>query len=166
MRRLCFALLIATPAAAEVTSSAETGFATRHSAIVKASPAQVYAALLQPQKWWNPQHSWSGDAANLSLDPRPGGCFCEKLPGGGVEHGRVIFARPGQLLRLSAALGPLQGEGVSATLSWTLTAVPEGTRITQDYVVGGYIRGGGAKWAAPVDGVVGGQFARLVAFVG
>lgn len=166
MRRLCFALLIATPAAAEVTSSSESGFATRHSVTIKASPAQVYAALLQPQKWWNSQHSWSGDAANLSLDVRPGGCFCEKLPGGGVEHGRVIFARPEQMLRLSAALGPLQGEAVSATLSWTLAAVPEGTRVTQDYVVGGYIRGGAARLASPVDSVVGEQLERLAAFVG
>ena len=52
------------------------------------------------------------DAKNLSIDARPGGCFCEKLPnGGGVEHARVVYVAPREVLRLSGALGPLQGVG-------------------------------------------------------
>jgi hypothetical protein len=40
--------------------------------------------------------------------------------GGSVEHLQVVYAAPGQGLRLRGALGPLQTEGVDGTLSWAL----------------------------------------------
>jgi len=136
--------------------------------MVAAPPARIWAALVAPSRWWNGQHSYSGDARNLTLEPRAGGCFCERVPKtkATVEHGRVIFAQPGALLRLSAALGPLQAEAVTGTLTWTLKAVEGGTQLTQTYVVGGYVRGGAERLAAPVDAVMTEQFGRLVAFAG
>src|ERR1044072_9518323 len=55
---------------------------------INASAAKVYdASTGQVGSWWNPEHTYSHDAKNLSIDARPGGCFCEKLTnGGGVEH--------------------------------------------------------------------------------
>jgi hypothetical protein len=52
---------------------------------------------------------------------------------------QVVYAAPGEGLRLRGALGPLQTEGVDGTLSWTLKPVEGGTSLTWSYVVGGYI---------------------------
>ena len=41
----------------------------------------------------------------MTLTLKPGGCFCEALPGGGVQHGVVIMAWPAQgLVRLAKRL--------------------------------------------------------------
>ncbi|HEX2493499.1 MAG TPA: hypothetical protein VHK24_06950, partial [Steroidobacter sp.] len=37
------------------------------------------AALADIAKWWDPEHTYSGDARNLTLDTQVRGCFCEKL---------------------------------------------------------------------------------------
>ena len=159
--------LIAAPAAAEVKSAGDQGFEVSSSAIVRATPAQVYAALGKPGQWWSSAHSWSGDVRNMTLSLTPGGCFCERLPAkkGAVEHGHVIFAAPGQMLRLRAALGPLQAEGISGTLTWTMKPVDGGAEIVQTYVVGGYIRAGMRTIAPPVDAVLAEQLGRLKAYL-
>lgn len=160
-------MLAAAPAHAEVQAVGDAGFAISHVVTIAAPPDAVYAALKMPAKWWNGAHSWSGDAANLWMDAQAGGCFCETLPGatrGSVEHGRIIYAQPGKLLRLTGALGPLQGEAVSATLSWELKPVDGGTQISQSYVVGGYARMGMAAIAPAVDQVLGEQLDRLKTF--
>jgi uncharacterized protein YndB with AHSA1/START domain len=151
----------AAPAPAEVKSSSATGFEVEAKALVAATPAQTYAMLGRIGEWWERSHTYSGDAANLRLQLRPGGCFCERLKGGGVEHMRVVYAEPGKRLRLQGGLGPLQGEAVAGTLTWTLKAVPGGTEVTQSYVVGGFVRGGADKLAAPVDMVLGQQLQGL-----
>ena len=80
-------LLCGMPAlsAPEVTPN---GFLVKLEANINASSAKVYDAMVgQVGSWWNPEHTYSHDAKNLSIDPRPEGCFCEKLPnGGGIEH--------------------------------------------------------------------------------
>ena len=63
------ALCFAAPAHAEVFQKAENGFVIRLSADVKASAEDAWAALVKPSEWWSKQHTWSGDAANLSVDP-------------------------------------------------------------------------------------------------
>lgn len=156
---------LSSPALAEVKSATEAGFEVSAIVTVAASPGQAYAALIAPAKWWSAAHSYSGDAANLSIEPRAGGCFCEKLKNGGaVEHLRVVYVEPGRMLRLQGGLGPLQGEAAVGTLTWTIAAAPAGgATITQSYVVAGYIRGGTAKLAAPVDAVLAEQLSRLKA---
>ena len=167
--RVALALLAvcaAGAASAEVVSAGEDGFTVRNTVEIAAPPARVYAALGEPGRWWQPDHTWSGDAANLSLDLRAGGCFCEKLPdGGGVEHLRVVMARPGQLLRLSGALGPLQGEGVSGALTFELKPKGVGTELVQTYVVRGFSTADAARWSAPVGGVLKTQLERLDRYV-
>ena len=162
---VCAGAVLATSAMAEVRTAADSGFETVNSAVVAASPDKVYAMLGQPGRWWNKDHTYSGDARNLSQDMKAGGCFCEVIPAdnGTVEHGRVVFAQPGQTLRLSAALGPLQQEAVSGTLTWSLKPVAGGTEVTQTYVVGGYVRGGAAKLAPIVDRVMSEQLRGLQA---
>jgi uncharacterized protein YndB with AHSA1/START domain len=168
MRRLLplLAVLAAPPAAGEVTGQSPSGFATAGTVTIAARPERVWATLVQPGRWWNAEHSWSGNAANLSLDPRAGGCFCEALPNGGsVEHMRVIYADPGRQLRLSGALGPLQGEGLAATLTVTLESSGGETKLAWSYKVGGYTDLSRVQIAAAVDGVVSEQFGRLARLV-
>jgi uncharacterized protein YndB with AHSA1/START domain len=157
---------LAAPASAAVVADNAAGFAIEHQAVVAAPPDRVYAALGTPAAWWSSQHSWSGSASNLSLDLRPGGCFCERLPGGGgVEHARVVMAWPGKLLRLSGALGPLQADALTGALSWELKPAAGGTSVKLTYVVAGFMRAGRTSLPAAVDGVLGEQLGGLKTFV-
>ena len=152
----------AAPAAAEVKSSTPAGFEVEAKATVPVSPAEAYLALARVGDWWNSEHTYSGKAANMRLEPRAGGCFCESVPDGNgtIEHMRVVYAQPGQTLRLQGGLGPLQAEAALGTLTWALKAVPGGTEVTQSYVVGGYVRAGAEKMAPLVDMVLAQQMAR------
>ena len=171
----------AQPAAAEVVAQSEAGFIVRETAEVTADPAQTWQALIAPQKWWSKAHTFSGDSANLYLDAQGGGCFCEKLPlqngapgarGGSVAHMRVVYADPGKALRMVGALGPLQSEALTGTM--TITLKPDGvgkpggagTRIVMEYVVGGYMRYKVDEIAPAVDKVLAGQLAGLAASLG
>lgn len=161
-------LATASPAVADVKPATPIGFEAEAKAVVKASPAKTYAALTRIGEWWDSEHTYSGDASNMTLVAKAGGCFCETIPDGGgtIEHGRVIYARPSQTLRLQGSLGPLQSEAATGTLTWQLKPVDGGTEITQSYVVGGYIRGSAAKLAPIIDQVMGQQLARLAEYLG
>lgn len=146
--------LAATPAAAAVVEASATGFQVKNSVEIKAPAKQVYKALIQPSRWWSKDHSYSGDARNLSINPRAGGCWCEVWPGGQVEHMRVVFVMPEKQIRFAGALGPLQTTGASGHMDWTLAEKDGVTTLTWIYNVGGYNKGGLNAWAAPVDGVL------------
>jgi uncharacterized protein YndB with AHSA1/START domain len=157
-----FAFAFAGGAHGAVVDAQPGGFEVSQSAIIEAAPGQVWAALGHIGAWWDSRHTFSGDAANLSVDLRPGGCFCERLAGGGgVRHMTVVYLQAPSQLRLSGALGPLQAMGVAGALTWTLKAEGGHTVVSQTYDVGGYARGGLAAIAAPVDEVLSGQLARL-----
>jgi hypothetical protein len=79
---------------------------------------------------------------------------------------RVVFAQPGRMGRLQGGLGPLQAEAASGILTFAIKTVPGGTEITQSYIVGGYVRGGADKLAAPVDKVLAQQLDGLVRHLG
>jgi hypothetical protein len=154
--------LLAAPAGAAVKSAAPGGFEVENRVAVAAPPAAVYAEIGRIGDWWDSAHTYSGDAHNMTLDLRAGGCFCERLPaGGGVEHMRVVYAAPASALRLVGGLGPLQGEGVSGVLTFSLKPATGGTEVRLDYIVGGYLRGGGETMAPAVDQVLGAQLERL-----
>jgi len=162
---LALMMLSGTPvrSAPQVTPN---GFLVKFEVSVNAPAAKVYDALVgQIGSWWDSEHTYSGDAKNLSIDARPGGCFCEKLPnGGGIEHARVIYVAPREVLRLSGALGPLQASGVVGTLTWKLTGDGDHTRIQLSYSAGGFIDGGFEKIAPAVESVIRGQLDRLKQF--
>jgi uncharacterized protein YndB with AHSA1/START domain len=153
----------AMPAAAEVKSISPTHFEVERKITTKASPEAAYQMLGQVSSWWNPDHSYSGNASNLRLELKAGGCLCETIPqgDGSVEHLRIVFARPGLLLRAQGGLGPLQGEAVSGTLTWSFKPVAGGTEVTQTYLVSGHIRGGTATMAPAVDAMLAEQLSRL-----
>ena len=164
------------PAAAhaDVMSESDAGFVSRVTVDVRANAADAWPVMTTPSGWWMDRHTFSGTAANLTLVPSAGGCFCEKLPPaddksgqarllrpGSVEHMRVVYSQPGEALRMVGGLGPLQSEAVSAALTMTLKPIAGGTRITWVYVVGGYTRYKPAEISKMVDAVMAAQIARL-----
>lgn len=157
------ALIAAAPATAGVRSATENRFEVSNSVRIAAAPEAVWRALITPGRWWSSDHTWSGDARNMSLAAEAGGCFCERLPdvGGSVEHGHVVLARPGRELRLMGNLGPLQAQAVTGNLLFVLTARDGGTDVAMTYIVAGAIEGGGAKLAPLVDGVLAAQLTGL-----
>src|ERR1700751_4465178 len=159
-------VLAAGPAAAEVKSAVPNGFEVTSAATIAAPADRVYSALGEVGRWWDSSHTFSRDAANLSIELRAGGCFCERLKdGGSVQHLQVVYAAPGQGLRLRGALGPLQMEGVDGTLAWDLKPSEAGTSVTQSYLGGGHNRSGMDSWAPRVDKVLHEQLERLQRFV-
>lgn len=154
-------LLAGASANAEVVERTDSGFRTRHAVQVAAPPERVYQALGEIGRWWDSEHTYSGKAENLSLELKPGGCFCEKMSGGGVQHGVVVMALPNQVLRLDAPLGPLQEEGVAAALTFTIKPAKDGTEVVQTLHVGGGRPSLASSLAAPVDQVLGAGLARL-----
>lgn len=165
------ALMQAVPAVAEVTRATEVGFVSRNEVVVSASPKDVWLALISPATWWQSEHTWSGDAKNLTLMPQAGGCFCETIPEvdepgrftlqGSVEHMRVVQAYPESALRMIGSLGPLQSEPVTGVLTIVISKVPKGTRIVFEYNVGGSMRYEIPVISKAVDGVMAAQLAAL-----
>jgi hypothetical protein len=152
--------LFAEPAAAEVVERHADGFTLRMSAPVSVGWGQAFAAVGDVGRWWNPDHTYSGDAASLSLPLETGACFCERLgDGSDFEHGRVVAIDPRREVRLEAPLGPLNGRARSAALTfgWSNTIDGEAQVLTLTYVVEG--EGLGAL-AEPVDQVLTDQFTR------
>ena len=166
-KTLCVALgiacaIAALPGGAAVTSVGGSGFAVRHEAAIAAPPAKVYDALVNVAAWWSSAHTYSKSAANMSIDARAGGCFCERLSdGGSIEHMRVLYAAPGQALRLSGALGPLAAHGLAGSMTWRLAPAADGTTLVLTYSIGGFMEGGFDKMAPAVDHMLGEQFQRL-----
>jgi uncharacterized protein YndB with AHSA1/START domain len=161
------AALGAQPAAAEVVDSGEGGFTARTVVQVALPPQDAYLAFLQIAAWWNPNHTYTGDAAALSLSPEVGGCWCERFPdGGGVEHMRVSYVTPGSAIRFLGGLGPLQGIGATGPMTVTFEAREgeAGSTVSMTYVVQGYQPGGMAAWAVPVDGVLAEAMGRYAAY--
>jgi hypothetical protein len=165
------AMSVADPAAAEVTRTTDNSFVSRNEVVVKATPKEVWLALITPSGWWQAAHTWSGDARNLSLMPQAGGCFCETIPEvdepgrftleGSVEHMRVVQAYPEVALRMAGALGPLQSEPVTGVLTIAISKHEKGTRIVFEYNVGGSMRYEIPVISRAVDGVMAAQLAGL-----
>lgn len=170
------ALALPSPAAADVVEQGDDFFVTRETRIVEANPRDAWMALISPGKWWTDDHTWSGDAANMTLTPQAGGCFCERIPevetrdkvglAGSVQHMVVVYAAPDEALRLRGALGPLQSEAVTGVLTIAFDTVEQGTSITFEYVVDGYMRYEVRTISKAVDGVMTQQLEGLAKLLG
>jgi len=152
---------------AEVVDQQANGFSLQEKEQIAATPDKVYAALIDPAKWWGNAHTFSGDAKNMTLDAHAGGCWCESLPksGGSVLHMTVVNADPGKLLRLRGALGPFQSTGMDGAMNFVLTPNKQGTEIKLVYNLGGYVWGGYQALPKTGDGVLGLQLFRLKQFI-
>jgi uncharacterized protein YndB with AHSA1/START domain len=152
-------------ARAEVVDKGAAHFRLKFTQAIAAPPEKVFKALGEIGQWWDGAHSYSGKASNMTMPLTANACFCEALPnGGGVRHGVVEAVMPNQLVRVDAALGPLQDEGVSAALTFNLKAKDGGTELVTTYNVGG-ARDFIVSIAPAVDGVLGGAVKRLKSYV-
>ena len=152
--------------AAEVADSSASGFTVKATLSIHAAPDEVYRRLIHIGDWWDSEHTFSGDAHNLSIEEKAGGCFCEKLPnGGGVRHLEVLFVAPGKVLRMGGGLGPLQGIAAGGSMTIRLSPADGATKLEVTYAVAGYLPAGMNTLAAPVDSVFTSQFVRLKNYV-
>ena len=162
-------LLFCAPfARAGVIDSTANGFTVKNSVtIVGSTPDQVYSHLVKDVgMWWSSAHTWSQNAANLSIDDKAGGGFREKLASGGsVLHLTVVYADPGKTLRMSGGLGPLQTLAVAGTMTWAFSKQGDGTQVELTYTIGGYRPGGLAFLAPLVDKVLLEQLTRFKSYV-
>src|SRR5260370_26912870 len=149
----------------EVAESSSTGFTVKLALNIKGAPEEVYRRLIHVGDWWNPQHTFSGDSHNLSIEEKPMGCFCEKLPNqGAVRHMEVVYLVPGKSLVLSGALGPLQSLAATGSMTIQLSAAEGATKLAVGYALTRYLPPGMNTWAAPVDAVITEQVSRLKNF--
>jgi uncharacterized protein YndB with AHSA1/START domain len=147
---------------AEIVSVTAAGFEVRETVHVASTPDKAYALLLTPARWWDSSHTYSQNAANLTLDARAGGCWCEALPdGGSVQHMSVLWVAPGKALRLRGALGPLQALAVDGVMTWSVKAAASGSDVTVNYAVGGFSPQGFDMVSKGVDQVLGEQIGHL-----
>jgi hypothetical protein len=160
------AVTFAGAARAEVVESGPQGFRLKSVRQIKAPIAKVFLGIENVGQWWDDSHTYSGKASNMKLALQPGGCWCESIPpSGGVRHGTVVLFYPQQgMLRIDAALGPLQDEGVSGALFFHATPKDGGTELTVTYNVGG-ARDFIAKAGPGVDGVLNDAWDRLKRYV-
>lgn len=169
MRNVCLAATVlvaaAAPARAEVKTATANGFEIEQRQQVEASPAALYKAFADVPRWWSGDHSYSGQAANLSLELRAGGCWCERLPGGGgVEHMRIAYLQPGRKIVLTGALGPLLYEAATGVMQVTVEPRGSGATLVLNYRAAGFANGGAQRLAPVVDKVLQAQLLRLKAF--
>jgi hypothetical protein len=162
-----FVLMIGTPASAEVVSASANGFEVRETASLSVPPASAFAAFGRIGSWWSGQHSFSGNAANLTLALEPGGCLCERLAdGGGVQHMRIAYVEPDKRVLLTGSLGPLLFQATTGVMDAEFKPAGAGTQLVLDYRVAGFFNGGADKLAPAVDAVLAEQVGRLKAYVG
>jgi len=158
--------LLASPAAAEVVSAGPNGFHVRQSVQIVIPTDAAYAGFGRVADWWNKEHTYSGDSANLNMALSPGGCFCERLPnGGGIEHMRVSYLDPGKRIVLTGSLGPLLYEATTGVMDMQFERTAGGSKITMDYKVAGFANGGAEKLAPLVDSVLADQFRRYREYI-
>ena len=161
------ALLLTSQSVAEVEVQDANGFVIQHELPLDVPKEAAWLALIRPQLWWDPAHSWSGDASNFSLTLEPGGCFCETLPGGGfAEHLRTVYVSPTDEIRLAGGLGPLQGLGFDGVMTWKLTDSESGGLLRWTYRVDGRVSQNLETLPTAVDGVLRGQLQRLSDYLG
>ncbi|MGH8105309.1 MAG: hypothetical protein ACREO2_03260, partial [Arenimonas sp.] len=140
---------------AKVTASSENHFIIEHEVTVPLDSQASYLLLGKPSKWWNSEHTWSGDAKNMSLSLKAGGCFCETWGGNSVMHAQVILAQPGSVLRLQGGFGPLQDMAVVAVMTYNLKKTEAGTTVQMIYRVSGNVSHNLGSLTQIVDKVLG-----------
>lgn len=153
---LGLALGVSLTAQAEIVTASPDHFTLLLTAESELSPDEIWTRLIEPADWWQSDHTYSGDAANLSLDPVAGGTWREDWDGGSVWHGTVLQVHDGKSLTLSAPFGPLQG--LAVTSIWTIRLEPMGdggTRIRFDHLTNGTAASNLEDLAPAVDFVKG-----------
>ena len=150
----------------DVVDSDKSGFQIKVQSKSSATAEDVFRAIAKDiAKWWDPYHTFSGDAKNLMVDMERQ-CLFEALPNGGfVRHLELVHVDTNKRIGFTGGLGPLQQMGVGGALTITLDQSEGGTKITLTYNVSGYSADGLDRIAPAVDRVLSEQIDRLKRFV-
>src|SRR5471032_1886551 len=134
-----FVLLALAPALSQaaVKQAASDSLLIQDSRVLHVTPAKAYAALSEVAHWWDSEHTWSGNAANLSLKAEAGGCFCERWNDSSVQHMQVLGSIKDHKLRWQGGLGPLQGMAAQCVMTFTLKPAGDGSTLSFEYRVNG-----------------------------
>ena len=160
----CFLVCLTSPVFAQVSEASPNHFLIERTVQINATPMELWDQFVRIGEWWHPDHTHTGDSSRLSLDPTPGGCFCEALASGGFAvHMNLGHVDPGIAVRMLGGLGPLQEYPVSGAMTWEFNFNDDGTALTLRYRVYGMVDGGLDGWAEAVDGVLAQQLERLQA---
>jgi len=160
-----FVFFIACSLRAGVVDSAANGFTIANKVIVKGTSQKAFDSIVKIGDWWSSAHTYTGNAKNMKIDLKAGGCFCETDGKQQVQHGTVVNVNPGKLLRLNAALGPFQEQGAVGALTFEIADAPEGVTVTMTFRAGGYFPQGMDKIAPGVDQVLVEQIGRLKLYI-
>ncbi len=147
---------------AEVLKSGADHFSLKQEAVSELPPEDLWKKLISPPLWWH--HSYSGNVQNMSLDLKVDGLWKEEWGEGSVIHGRVLYIKDEEQLRLDAPFGPLQAMAVRDV--WTITIAPHsdgGSIVTFEEIAIGSSDSGLDKLAPVVDQVKTEALMRLVA---
>ena len=155
-------LASASSAAAEVVARTADSFTLRYERGAEIDTGAIPRSLAAVGRWWDGDHTYSGDAANLSVDLTPGGCWCETLADGtDFDHGRTVSVAADRIV-FDAPFGPLRGKATKAVLTVTWPPAGAGRIPTWEMVVEG--PGLGAM-ADGVDAVMGAGFQRWLRYL-
>ncbi len=169
MKRLLTIIIAATiavvPAHAKLAAQSATGFSVAVEADLSVTPQEAWDSFVAIGKWWDMNHSYSHDGANMHIDLKPGGTWNETLPNGGfVTHMTVTQAAPAARIVMTGGLGPLAYMGVNGSLAVTFAKTAQGTHVKLGYVVGGFDEGEFKIMSKAVDGVWTAQLARYASY--
>jgi hypothetical protein len=168
---VALACCVAGPATAKVVDSSSSGFSLENHVEVATDADTTWKALVEDVgRWWPRDHTWWGEKSVLEIEPRAGGCFCERHEGNEALHMLVTFVQPGELLRMTGGLGPLQGMGLHGVLEFRLAEAQTGTgiggtRVTMFYRAGGYTPDDLSALAPVVDAVQALQLGGLASYL-
>ena len=74
---------------------------------------------------------------------------------------RVAYLQPGERIVLTGSLGPLLYEATSGVMDIKVERIAGGSKVTMNYRVSGFAKGGAAKMAPLVDQVLADQLKRF-----
>ncbi|MBD3668144.1 MAG: SRPBCC domain-containing protein [Kangiella sp.] len=152
---LVISLLVTVPAQAEVTEVSEQHFTISIETTLKAPSDQAYQQFLQIGDWWQDSHTWFGDASTMSIEPKAGGCFCERNGDKQALHMTIAHVNPGISVQMIGGLGPLQSLAVNGHMLWKFESTEDGnTTLTLTYRVTGFINQNTEDWSKAVNGVL------------
>ncbi|MGB0833856.1 MAG: hypothetical protein ACPG8A_03415 [Psychrobium sp.] len=144
----------------EVISHSENSFELSSHVVISQSVKTVFQRFNQIEQWWHPDHTFSGNAQNMTLDIK-NGCFCERWDSNMVKHMDIVAVEDNKRQVWRGGLGPLQSFAVSGALTWDFKSIDNNqTNVTYTYRVFGAIPDS-KTWSSAVDGVLTQQLMRL-----
>lgn len=159
---LVITLLVTVVAQAEVTEVSEQHFTISIETTLKAPSDQAYQQFLQIGDWWQDSHTWFGDASAMTIEPKAGGCFCERNGEQQALHMTISQINPNKSIHMTGGLGPLSSLAVNGYMTWTFEETEnKTTNLKLNYRVTGFVNQKTEDWAKAVDGVLMQQVGNL-----